>query len=110
MKQRTLKENERAILVFLKELEERANVTNACRKSTLPRATVYYWRKKHPTFAALWDTAVDKALDKVEDAAWELATEEMSEKMIMFLLKSRRPSIYGEKSKVTVEKTFKVKW
>ena len=102
---------------FLAALETGGNVTTACESAFLSRAAVYQWREDDPTFAAGWDAALERGLDSLEDELMRRAKDgtqrpvyqssqlvghirEYSDSLAMFLLKSRRRHIYGDRREI----------
>ncbi len=81
---------------FLEALAFGASVTRACEEAHLVRSTVYRWREKEERFRENWQEAFEKGTDRLEDRAYELA-ETISERMLVFLLKARRPEVYGDR-------------
>ena len=76
------------------------------------RSTAYLWRQEDPEFAAKWDEAVAEEIDRLEDEAFRRAVKgvkrpvyrggvlvgeitEYSDRLLMFLLKRRRPEVYA---------------
>ena len=76
------------------------------------RSTAYLWRQEDPEFAAKWDEAVAEGIDRLEDEAFRRAVKgvkrpvyrggvlvgeitEYSDRLLMFLLKRRRPEVYA---------------
>jgi hypothetical protein len=76
------------------------------------RSTAYLWRQEDPEFAAKWDEAVAEGIDCLEDEAHRRAVEgvkrpilrrgvivgettEYSDKLLIFLLKRRRPEVFA---------------
>ena len=97
---------------FLQTLRETGNVSAAARHVGKSRAAVYRARKQDDAFAADWDDALEEAADWLELEALRRAvdgTEEgryfqgemigtitrYSDSLLMFLLKARRPQLYG---------------
>lgn len=96
---RRSKRTDRARKTFLEILESTCNVSEAARSAGLGRRTVYEWRDEDPTFAAAWAEAEDAAADRLEQIAFERATEGKSDRMLEILLKAHRPK-YREKQAV----------
>ena len=97
---------------FLDLLAETGNVSGAALACHLPRRTLYYCRATDPAFAAAWEESLEIGLDALEDEAIRRAAEgvdepifqgglccgsvrKYSDLLMIFLLKSRRPSRYG---------------
>jgi hypothetical protein len=99
---------------FLAAIAESGNITAACEATRLSRAAMYEWRADDPSFAAEWDAALERGLDSLEDELMRRAkdgtlrpvfqggelvghTREYSDTLGIFLLKSRRRQIYGDR-------------
>lgn len=90
---------------FLAALRACGVVLIACQAAKVHRSTAYEHRKHDDEFRRQWDEAVEESLDRVEFEAFKLAmgtkpTEvdpgnPPSERMIIFLLQSRRREVYG---------------
>ena len=69
------------------------------------------WRQEDPEFAAKWDAAVAEGIDRLEDEAIDarlkafsvpsitaefpsVRSRKYSDKLLMFLIKRRRPEVY----------------
>lgn len=104
---------------FLRTLRATANVSEACKVAGLGRTTAYVHRKKDEAFAEAWDDAVDEGLDVAEGELYRRAVEGVdkpvfyagaecgsirtySDSLLIFLLKSKRSSVYGEKQNAEV--------
>jgi hypothetical protein len=96
---------------MLKALALGMSPTRAAKAAGVGRSTAYLWRQEDPEFAAKWDEAVAQGIDRLEDEALRRAVEgvkrpvyrggvlvgeitEYSDKLLMFLLKRRRPEVY----------------
>ena len=108
---RTLRQENR----FLEVLAETGNVSQACQLAALPRQSAYDLRKRHPDFQEAWDRACEMGEDALVDEATRRAvdgiehpvfrkgevvgyTTKYSDKLLMFLLKGRRPDMFREHS------------
>jgi len=91
----TLASNREAMNRFLDRMRQSGNVYLSAKAAGVPRRTVYYWRKKWSTFAAEWNDAKDDAVDKLDAEAWRRATDGASDRLLMFLLKAHKPSVYN---------------
>lgn len=97
---------------FLDILRRTNNISRSAREALIGVTTVYRHRAKNENFAADWDAAVAEALDALESAAMERAAQGIEKKvyyagkecgsvrhysdaLTMFMLRSRRPEIYG---------------
>jgi hypothetical protein len=81
--------------VFLRELARTANVKVACQKAVVGRTAAYAKRKDESEFAAAWDQAIEEAIEELEEVARQRAVE-MSDTLLIFLLKAHRPEKYRE--------------
>jgi hypothetical protein len=87
---------------------------SACETACLSRAAVYEWRADVPSLAAEWDAALERGLDSLEDELMRRAKDgtlrpvfqggelvghirEYSDTLGIFLRKSRRRQIYGDR-------------
>ena len=75
----TKRQRREARASFLIELEERANVSDACKLAKISRATAYSWRDADDDFAAAWAEAEKAAADNLERAAWMRAVDGVEE-------------------------------
>ena len=82
---------------FLDTLRNSANVRAACQAAVISRQSAYEARRKDAKFAAQWDEALEDACDVLEARAWKRA--EVSDPILMFLLKAHRPNKYSERIK-----------
>lgn len=55
---------------FLNALKKTGNVSLSAKEAGINRQTAYEWREKDATFAALWQEALDEAIDTLEEEAW----------------------------------------
>lgn len=114
---RTERTSQRARELFLKELAERGNVSDAAEAAGVGRRTAYQWREGDADFAALWAEAIERAADRLEREAWRRAVEgtdkpvyqggelvgyvrEYSDTLMQTLLKATRPDKYRERQEV----------
>ena len=105
---------------FLKALARTGNVTAACGMARLPRETAYFWRSRDPDFSLAWDEALERGLDALEDEAMRRAkdgvpepvfyqgrvvgeTRRYSDVLAMFILKSKRREVWGERQQIDVQ-------
>lgn len=83
---------------LLEKLSRGYSITSACKAEAIHRRTYYDWREADPAFAAAADEAIDAGIDLLEDEAKRRAVGPMgSDTLLIFLLKSKRPSVYREK-------------
>lgn len=73
------------------------SITAACRAANITRRTYYDWLDEHPEFRKLAEEAIEAGTDGLEDVAADRAMER-SDQLLMFLLKSRRPDLYRERT------------
>jgi transposase-like protein len=85
------KEREQA---FCRALESGKSIAAAAALAGIARRTAYNWREADEAFAAQWDDAWEVGTDRLEDLALKGA-EDGSEKLLLALLKARRPKRYG---------------
>lgn len=107
---------------FLDALTEFGIVALAVKAAPFSRATAYRYRAQDEQFRAEWDAAVDESTDTLVREAWRHAAEgvkhtwtdkngkphteyKFSDNLLMFLIKSRRPSEYRDSYKVEHEFT-----
>jgi hypothetical protein len=86
---RTLEAEEK----FLAALRAGNSIAAAARAAGVGRRTAYDWREADPIFAAAWDESWEVGTDRLEDLALRGA-EEGSERLLLALLKARRPERY----------------
>lgn len=85
----------------LVKYRELGTVLSACKAANISRDTWYRWKADDPAFAALVIAADEDVLDDLEEAAHERA-KESSDTLLIFLLKSKRRAVFGDKQTVTV--------
>jgi hypothetical protein len=101
---------------FIATLRETGgNVAKACDAINLSRTAAYKWKNEDPVFSALWEEAVEKGLDELEQEARRRAlhgTDEpvfykgeecgvvrkYSDTLAIFLLKGGRKEKYAERN------------
>ena len=81
---------------FLDALGRGASVARAARAAGVCREQPYAWRRNDAGFAQAWKDAIEDGTDALEDLALEMAAKG-SERLIIFLLKARRPHVYRER-------------
>lgn len=88
--------------IIISALEERPIFSAACRKAKISRMAFAAWRKDDPDFNKRVIAAREKGLDALEDA---LATRGLKNDTTaaIFMLKSLRREIYGDKVQHTHE-------
>lgn len=100
--------------LFLEGLRAHANVSRAAKDAGVNRRTVYREREASESFVEAWDDALEEGLDYLEEEARRRAFEgtlkpvyqqgdlvghvqQYSDTLMIFLLKGRRPEVYGDK-------------
>ena len=79
---------------FISALKVGKSIAAAARAAGVGRRTVYDWRDRDPAFAEAWDDGWDVGTDYLEDLALK-AAEQGSERLLLALLKARRPERYA---------------
>lgn len=104
---------------FLSRLAETANVAESARSVGMSRSSAYAERRRNGDFARAWQHALEIALDELEMTVLERAlcgvekqvfyageacgtVRHYSDSLAMFILRARRPHIYG-KASITAE-------
>lgn len=83
---------------LLAKLAQGYSIATACKAENIGRQSYYDWRNDDPEFAKAADEAVEIGIDLLEDEANRRAKGPMgSDTLLIFLLKSRRRSVYGDK-------------
>ena len=102
---------------FVPAIADSGNINAACEAARLSRAAMYEWRADDPSFAAEWDAALELGLDSLEDELMRRAKDgtlrpvfqggelvgqirEYSDTLGIFMLKSRRRQVYGDRQVV----------
>lgn len=85
---------------FLTALREVGTVKAACEAAMIGRDYAYRMKNADPDFAAAWKQAFEDRLDRLEEVAFKRA-EAQSDRLIVFMLASHRPKIYGKKFTVS---------
>jgi hypothetical protein len=84
---------------FLATLRNTANVRESCLVAGINRDTAYHARKQSAEFRQQWDVALQDACDILETEARRRALE-ISDTLLIFLLKSHRPEVYRERVQI----------
>ena len=84
---------------FLALLREFGVVTYAAEGAGISRNTAYRYRNQSEVFAAQWDDAIEASINVLEQEARKRALKK-SDTLLIFLLKSLRPSVYQERYRV----------
>ena len=87
-------------LIFIEALREHGVVSYSARIAGIDRAGAYKARKVDAEFALAWDDALEEGVEELERAAIARAKKK-SDTLLIFLLKCRKPDIYGERREVT---------
>ena len=104
---------------FLATLKSTANVSRSASEAGVSRQMAYKERETSEHFRAAWDDAIEEGLDYLEEEARRRAYEgtlkpvfnrgmlaghvrEFSDTLTIFLLKGRRPQVYGDRLKQEV--------
>jgi hypothetical protein len=77
---KTIRTN-RARKLFLETLAKSCNVAESCRRANISRSAAYAWQLDDDDFAKAWADAVDEAVDKLEQKAWDRATDDGSDRI-----------------------------
>lgn len=102
--------------VFLEHLRQTANVSRSAKEAGVARQVAYRERGNSDAFREAWDDAIEEGLDYLEEEARRRAYEgtlkpvfyqgdevgyvrEFSDTLMIFLLKGRRPEVYGDRVK-----------
>lgn len=86
---------------FIAALRDNGNVADACRRAKVDRSTAYRERHRSKTFAALWEDALEDAVDELERIAnWRARMT--SDTLLIFLLKAHRPDKYRETININI--------
>lgn len=87
---------------FLASLELDPNVSTAAKDAGISRQYAYLIRESDTVFAKAWDDAKEQSTDGLETVARKRAVDG-SDVLLIFLLKSNRSEIYGDKSKIDLK-------
>lgn len=83
---------------LLNKLSNGYSISAACAAENIGRRTYYEWRDADSEFAADADEAIEIGIDKLEDEANRRAKgPDGSDTLLIFLLKSKRRQVYGDK-------------
>ena len=102
---------------FLLSLAEGNTIGVACKEGGVAVATVYRHREQDDSFAALWEEALEAGVQVLEQEARRRAVDgveepvfwqgqvvghvrKMSDTLLIFLLKAKRPAVYRENTRV----------
>lgn len=84
---------------FLSAFAEAGSVATACRAAGIDRSTAYRERQRDEEFALAWADTEESAMDMLEAEALRRAMEG-SDRLLIMLLRARRPGIYREDVRV----------
>jgi hypothetical protein len=105
--------------IFIQWLGSGVSISKAAQLSRFARSSAYKWRSEDKVFAEKWDDAIEDGSDKLEDEAFRRAVtgtdkpvgfyqgaassivKSYSDNLLIFLLKARRPSKFGDKIEAT---------
>jgi len=71
------------------------NVVLSAKGAGVDRTTIYRERQRNPDFAAAYEDARQEAIERLEAEAYKRA-QNVSDTLLIFLLKSHKPDIYRE--------------
>lgn len=97
--------------VFLAALRQVPIVRVACQEAGIVRAAAYQWRDKDPAFAKAWDQALEDGIENrvdVLEAALFSRAQKKSDVLLIFALKSLKPEIYGDRTRVDLTHHVKI--
>jgi len=80
---------------FLAAFAEAGSVATACRAAGINRSTVYRERQRNEEFALAWADTEEGVTDMLEAEALRRAMED-SDRLLIMLLRARRPAVYRE--------------
>lgn len=86
---------------FLGALGELGVISRACKAARISRQCAYDERAANAEFARMWDESIETALDALEVAATKRALQK-SDRLLMFLLSSKRSNIFGRKQEISL--------
>lgn len=88
---------------FLEALKNSGNIRASAERASITRYYVYEYRNKHPEFKEAMEQAMQDAIDVLQAVAWQRARD-LSDTLLIFLLKSHRPEVYGDRVRLDVIK------
>lgn len=95
--QRMSPEMEHKRKLFIQHYKEQGTRRSACLLAGVGRDSIHKWEREIPEFAAAMRQAEHEMTEKLEDSAIQRATSGQSDQLLMFLLKARDRSKYGER-------------
>jgi hypothetical protein len=93
--------------VFLEALKAMPVVRLACEHAGISRKTAYKSRTEDAEFRTQWDDAIEDGIDIIE-ANCHAHARQGNERLMIFILKTRRRRLYGEKLDVDISGTLSV--
>lgn len=94
--------------IILDSLRERPSYSAACRRARISRQTFYRIRRERPEFDAKVIAARNEGLDSLEDALITRGLKSDTTAAI-FMLKSHRREIYGDKADLNIHLSIQQK-
>jgi hypothetical protein len=115
LKRKDKRSKEKKQREFIEAFSQYASITKACKKSKVPRRTIYDWFAAEPMFKAEFDRATEQAIGALEDEAIRRAVEgvnkpvyqggkkvgtvkEYSDSLLHLMLKARAPERFKDRS------------
>jgi len=89
---------------FLAAFAEAGSVATACRAAGINRSTVYRERQRDEQFAVAWADTEEGVTDMLEAEALRRAMDG-SDRLLMVLLRARRPEVYREGARAAQRST-----
>jgi hypothetical protein len=86
---------------FILAFEQNANISAACEAAGVPRRSYYDHYENYGEFRKRADEAKDRAVESLEEIAWERARAQ-SDTLTIFLLKAHKPGLYNPTLKIDV--------
>jgi len=93
--------------VFLEALRAMPVVRLACEHAGISRKTAYQWREQNAEFREQWNDAIEDGIDMVE-AQVHARARQTDTRAAIFLLKSHRRELYGDKVDVDVSGSLSI--
>lgn len=82
---------------FIESLAVLGVVKYAAQAAGVDETHPYAVRAREPEFALAWENALKCAVAKIEDTAYSRAISGLSDTLIIFILKKRKPEIYADR-------------
>jgi hypothetical protein len=93
---------------FLKQLAKGKSPGAAAQVVKIARCTAYKWKSEDAEFASAWIDAVETGLDLLETRVMERGLAD-SASDAQFMLRARRPEVYGRTNEATSRSDFIVR-